>query len=76
MKYIYKNNPIYAIKNSMDNFLNIRITDTEGNPIYNSYKEKRFWISPTYEQALAQLLLLNIQTGLDHTIVEIREVEK
>jgi len=64
----------YAIKNQNGDFLNIRMTGVDGVPQYNSYKEKRFWITKSLAQAMAQSFLLATKGNGEHIVVKITEV--
>lgn len=64
-------NTLYAIKRKEDQaFLNIRKFGSDNEPIYNSYKEKKFWITNNKHKAIAQEMLLKGK----HIIVEIKEI--
>lgn len=61
---------MFTIMNADDNLLNIRKFDGDDMPIWNSFKEKRFWFTLDKEQAFN---LLN-KAGGNTRVVEIVEV--
>lgn len=65
---------MFAIMNGNNDLLNIRKFDGDNMPIWNSFKEKRFWFTLDKSQAQAQNILLN-KKGEDSKVVEIVEVE-
>lgn len=64
---------MFTIMNADDNLLNIRKFDGDDMPIWNSFKEKRFWFTLDKEQAFNQSILLN-KAGGNTRVVEIVEI--
>ncbi len=64
---------MYAIIDKNNNLLNIRKFDEDNMPIWNSFKEKRFWFTMEKSQAFSQSILLN-KMGEDTKVVQIIEV--
>ena len=65
-----KGKVVYSIINTAGGLLNIRKFDPENNPIWNSFKEKRYWFDESFEKVNAQNMLI-ILKGENCNVVKI-----